>query len=391
MACTAITDNVVRESGRYTADEIYKRAFPRSPWIGLIRKDVFPSGMGQILSNLTYERTAPTTAVPTWSDLEVVDGALGGACLPETTKIAVGSTTRTWNLQRRALEGPDFCVEELRTPFAVRKQLDAIMKVLTDYTIIEWEIRYRHEYLRLVKRKVVVGPGAGLTEGEGAGFPAVCPNGGLTQGVLNRYRPLLIRDGAAESALGKENNGPLFTIIVSQETEDNLMFGTQAIRDDLHYGNPSTLLAPYGVQRSYRGFYHLIDHFPIRGNCAGGVFTEIAAFDSEAASKGNKSKLRATWLAASEEVSFIFDPMVFTSRIPETITNPAPGFRFNAMNYVGDWKAMNIIDRTCNPDGTIIFHRGILVSGSEPVAPERGVAFLHHRCDAALNMVTSCV
>lgn len=387
MACSAVTDIVVRESGRFS-DEIFTRAFPRSPWIGLINKDVFPEGMGEIISNLTYERSAPTTAVPTWSDVSVSDGALGGACLPTATKIAIASTTRTWNLQRRALEGPDFCVEELRTPFAIRKQLDAIIDILTDYSIIEWEIRYRHEYLRLVKRKVVIGPV--LQEGEGTGFPPQCATGNLTQGVLKRYKQKLIRDGAAGSALGKRDGTAVLTIIVSAETSDNLIFLNSEIRQDLRWGKPSELLAPYGVEREYGGFYHLIDEFPIRYTCAAGVYTEVAPFDTEAATKGNKAKVRAAWEAAPYEVSFMFDRTVFTSRIPKPITNPAPGYRFDPVNYMGEWSAKNILDRDCNPDGTILFHRGILASGSEPIHPERGVAFVHQRCDPALNIVGSC-
>lgn len=387
MACSAVTDIVVRESGRFS-EEIYTRAFPRSPWIGLVKKDVFPEGIGEIISNLTYERSAPTTAVPTWSDVSVSDGALGGACLPTATKIGIGSTTRTWNLQRRALEGPDFCVEELRTPFQIRKQLESIIDILTDYSIIEWEIRYRHEYLRLVKRKVVVGPV--LQEGEGTGFPPQCATGGLTQGVLNRYKTKLGRDGAAGSALGTRGNAPIFTLVCSEETADRLVFENADIRQDIRYGKPGMLLEPYGVERDYRGFFHLIDLYPIRYTCAAGVYTEVAAFDTAAASKGNKAIVRAAYESAPYEVTFIFDRTVMTSRIPKPITNPAPGFRFDPVSYMGEFRAVNILDRDCNPDGNIIYHRAILASGSEPVHPERGVAFVHQRCDPALNIVGSC-
>lgn len=387
MACDAVSDIVVRESGRFS-EEIYNRAFPRSPWIGLVRKDTFPEGTGEIISNLTYERSAPTDAVPTWSDISVSDGALGGACLPETTKIGIASTTRTWNLQRRALEGPDFCVEELRTPFAIRKQLESIIDILTDYSIIEWEIRYRHEYLRLVKRKVVVGPV--LQEGEGTGFPPQCATGGLTQGVLKRYKQKLIRDGAAGSALGKRDGTAILTLITSMETSDSLIFNNADIRQDLRWGKPSELLAPYGVEREYGGFYHLIDEFPIHYTCAAGVYTEVAAFSTTAATKGNKAIVRPAYESAPYEVSFLFDRTVFTSRIPKPITNPAPGFRFDPVNYMGEFRAVNILDRVCNPDGNILFHRALLASGSEPVHPERGTAFVHQRCDPALSIVGSC-
>jgi hypothetical protein len=186
------------------------------------------------------------------------------------------------------------------------------------------------------------------------------------------------------------NGSPILTLICSAETSEDIIFRNADIRDDLRWGAPSELLAPFGVDRSYRGFYHLIDTYPMRGSCTGGVFTEIATFDTITATRGSKAEVRQSWMDAPYEISFIFDTMVFEQLIPRPITNPHPKFQFDPVNYMGDWNAKNIIDRNCNPDGTVLFHRGILAAASKPIHPERGVAFLHLRCDPALNLVTSC-
>ena len=398
MACDAVIDILTRESGRIGPD-IYNRVFQRSPWIRLIRRGTFPDGMGHTISMLTYERSAPTAAEPTWLAMTLNDGDIteGGLCLPPATKIGIASTLRNYNLARRVLEGPDFCVENLRFSFALRDQLEAIMSILEDYTMKEWEIRDRHEYLRLVKWKVTVD--SFLTESTSTTSPyfATCPTSILTQGVLNRWRLRLLRDGAISSVLGMENGSPIMTLITSAETSEDLIFRNADIRQDLRWGKPNELLSPFGVDRSYRGFYHLIDTYPIRGTCAAGVFTEIAAFTTTpgaypgtAATKGQKAEVATAWNTAPYEVSFIFDPMVFEQLIPKTITNPHPKFRFDPVNYMGQWGIRNIIDRVCNPDGTILFHRGILASASKAIHPERGVAFLSLRCDPALNLVTAC-
>jgi hypothetical protein len=192
------------------------------------------------------------------------------------------------------------------------------------------------------------------------------------------------------SALGRENGAAVLTLICSQETSDDLIFRNADIRQDIRWGKPNELLSPYGVERSYRGFYHLIDSFPIRGNCVGGTFTEVAPFYTVAASKGQKAEVNPTWMAVNSEVSFIFDPMVFTQLIPRPITTPASGYVFDPVQYTGSWSIKNIQHRTENPDGNIIFHRGILAAGSQPVHPERGMAALHLRCDASGQLVTSC-
>lgn len=391
MSCDAVIDNIVRESGRI-GPEIYNRVFNRSPWMKLIRRGTFPDGMGHTISSLTYERNAPTAAEPTWLSMTVNDGDIteGGLCLPPATKIGVGSTLRTYNLARRVLEGPDFCVENLRFAFQLRDQLEQVIQILTEYSLIEWEIRDRHEYLRLVKWKVSVTANLSVSEATTAPFFSSCPTSILTQGVLNRWRVRLLRDGAAGSALGMANGAPILTLISSAETSEDLIFRNADIRDDLRWGKPNELLAPFGVDRSYRGFYHLIDMYPIRGTCAAGVFTEIPSFVLQSATKGQKAEVNQSWMDAPYEISFLFDPMVFEQLIPKPITSPHPKFSFDAVNYTGDWQAKNIIDRVCNPDGNILFHRGILAAASKAVHPERGIAFLHLRCDPALNLVTSC-
>jgi hypothetical protein len=70
MACENVIQFVQSETGRFS-QEIYNRIFPTSPWIGLIYKDNFPEGMGETISNLTYERSAPTEANPTWSNVSI--------------------------------------------------------------------------------------------------------------------------------------------------------------------------------------------------------------------------------------------------------------------------------------------------------------------------------
>lgn len=391
MGCDAVIDHITRESGRISP-EIYNRTFNRSPWVKLIKRGSFPDGMGHTISTLTYERNAPTQAEPTWTALTVNDGdvAEGGLCLPAAQKIGVGSTLRTYNLARRVLEGPDFCVENLRFAFQLKDQLEQVINILSEYALIEWEIRDRHEYLRLVKWKVSVTASLSVSEATTAPYFASCPTSILTQGVLNRWRVRLLRDGAAGSALGMANGAPILTLITSAETSEDIIFRNSDIRDDLRWGQPNELLAPFGVDRSYRGFYHLIDMYPMRGTCSAGVFTEIPAFALQSATKGQKAEIYQSWMDAPYEISFIFDPMVFEQLIPGPITNPHPQFQFDPVNYMGDWTVKNIIDRVCNPDGTILFHRGILAAASKAVHPERGAAFLHLRCDPALNLVTSC-
>lgn len=393
MACPGITDILVRESGRISKD-IYDRNFATDPWNHLVQRGAWPQGEGEIISNLTYERSAPTDANPTWNAVTVVDGAEGGACLPEATAVGIGSTTRTFNLQRTALEGPDFCAEEARSVFALNKQLDSIIDVLGGYVQQMWRIRHAHEYLRKVKRKVALVAAGFLESNDGtedwASVDATVADALLSQGVLDKYKLKLIRDGAGQSAMGRVDGSPILTLMIGAEASDYIIRGEDDIRDDLRWGKPGELLKQIGVERAYRGFFHVIDPYPLRYTWSGGAYTEVPAFSESAASKGNKADINSAWEAATHEAAFIFDPTVMKARIPEPIVAPHKNFKFDPINYMGLWSLKNIADRVCNPDGNIIYHRGILASGTEPIHPERGVAFIFKRCDAPLNLITAC-
>jgi hypothetical protein len=376
------------------ANEIYRRYFADSPIIKLTQRGVVPEGMGDSWSVLTYERSAPLEAEPSWHNvlLSENDGAEGGECLAPATRVGIASTTRSFNMVRRFLEGPDFCAETMRGPFELMQQLNAITDILGEYSRLEWEIRYRHNYFRMVKRKVVVNGCPPTESNTGAlTYPAVCPTSILTQGILNRYAAKLLRDGASQSALMTDNGRPILTLICSAETSDNLIFQNADIRQDLRWGQPSELLKPFITDnRTYRGFIHIIDPYPRRFTCSGGVYTEIPAFNTVAATKGQKAEINTAYETAPYEESVIFDPQVYTSLIPRPIGTVAPKFNFDPVTYTGVWQVKNILDRVCNPDGTIIYHRGILAEAAMPVHPERGVAFVSLRCDPACNLITSC-
>lgn len=386
MACESVTDIVVRETGRFLPQTIYDRTFGRSPWMGLIKRGTYPAGLSETISVLTYERTAPTVAEPEWNDVVTVDGQEGGACLPPVREIGIGSTVRTFGLKRAALHGPRFCAEEFRTVFDLEMQLDRIASILADYTILEWEIRDRHEYFRGTQTKVSVTDcyNPAFTTTTAQTYPAVCPTAPMSLSVLEKFRIKLLRDGA--TPLIRENGSPVLTVLASTETIGNIIRANADIRNDIRWadagaGNNARLLQAFGINSTYSGFMFIADMFPRRFTCAAGVFTEIPAFSATAATKGQKATVNTAWETAPYEETHIFDQDVFHQLIPQPIVAPHPKFVFNAVNYTGDWRIQNIPDEVCNPDGNLIRHRGILAAGSQPVHPERGVSFVHLRCD----------
>lgn len=383
MACEATTNFLSQENGRYMP-VLERRVFPRSIWLNIVRRGEWIPAMGTTINTLVYERSAPTTN-PNWQSLATVpDGQEGGSCLPPTTKIPIASTTRAFNLSRIAFEGPDICNIDIMPSFDLANQLSSAYGVMGDYTKIVWEMRYRQEYFRLSQTKISLNSNtapATSTDGSPA-YPAFCPTLPLGINTLRRISISQFRDGAGAESLLRNNGAPLLTVITDSETSGNIIRNNEALRNDIRWSNRNNVLIDkFGVNFSFQEFVFLNDTTPRRFTCAGGVFTEVPAYVTVASTRGAKAVINPAWSSAPITETFIYDPSVMTILIPRPPTAPANGYRFDPVDYTGAIKVMNILDRECNPDGNIIWHRMIMGAATMPNQPERGVAIAHLRCD----------
>lgn len=393
MSCEATTAFLWAESGRFYTPLINRRVFPRSILMNLVRRGAWTPEMGVQLTTLQYERSAPIEN-PTWSDITTIpDGQEGGNCLPPTTRINIASTTRTFNLSRIAFRGPDICNIDIMPSFALRSQLQNSVEVLVDYIRLVWEIHYREEFFKYAQTKVVLDDCTNptTTTTMAATYPAAQASQPLHLAILRQLSIDLMRDGAGAEALLRGGGGnPLLTVLVSSETRGNIVRQNPNIRDDIRWSNQNSMLVRgFGVTEAFGDFVFLVDSFPRRFSYSGGVYTKIPPFSLTSASRGQKAIVSSAWKTATYEESTIFDPNVVTFLIPTPPTNPHPQVRFDPVNYTGDLRLMNILDETCNPNGTVVHHRMELMAASMPNEPERGVAIVHLRC-APEGCTTAC-
>lgn len=383
MACSVIEQKLITESGRIGPD-IYRRSLNTSPWLKLTKQEAWPEGMGDTVSVLVYERSLPTSPLA-WTDIGQSAGEEGGTCLPPTQQIAFGQTLRQYNLQHGAIESPRVCVNDLRVAFKRQEQLSNMMAVLTENTSYAWIDRYRDEYTRIASHKVIAA--AGFPEGT-TSFPLTAPTYALSQGILRRYYQKLVRDGGGNNPLDRMNARPVFGLITDSETSDRIIKDNADIRQDYRYsGKVNELLAPLGIERSYNGFFHMIDDFAPRWDFVAGAWVRRLPYTSSAATKGNKWDIAAAYENAAFTDSVIFHEDVMSSLIPAPISNAGGGMKFDPVNYRGVFSWRNIPDEVCNPDGTIGYFRGVFASGSKPKNPYFGYVIRHRRCDTALDAI----
>lgn len=491
---TNIEQLLVKEAGRI-GPEIYRKTVDNNVWLKLIKQDTFPEEMGDRVSVLTYERSIPQAArngrqndfdlQTVWQGGDAVLGsnptdqaytsfnaytqspagsatastdATNNVSTPKFANVEFGQKLRTYDLRRVALESPNISLEDLRYPVRRKEQLSQIMNILTEQTAMVWTQRYQDEYVRLAHNKVTP-TGSGVASAldfatvanDASEFsPLTDATSKLTQGILRRLYMRLLRDGAGSSAQGKENGAPVFNLITSAETSEDIIKLNADIRSDFRYSKPNELLAPLGVERSYGGFYHIVDPYPPRysrlnvaatGHAAG-VYTvpsnhgleagdtvvvvssdlattrgtrlvtattattvtlatavagaanndrllawkRVYPFIRTSSTKGNAYDVNPAYLAAAYEDSIILINEVYHSVVPKPLGSMG-GMSFDPQSYRGDFKWKNIIDRETNPDGTVGYFRALFANGSKPVRPEWGYVIRHKRGEAALDFV----
>jgi hypothetical protein len=450
-ASSTAIDTILAEEANRIGSDIHKRVNHTSPWIDLVKKSSFPDGMGYKLTTLVYDRALPTTdddgdvLGANWDDVGLVAAAnefgssmldqpiadaadqVQGANGPGGTNLGTSGDRRgyvnfskvikQYNIKRSVLESPRINVDDLRYAAHRQEQLRAVMDSLAEATRWTWETRYRDEFDRLsdntvacrtsgtyfstgnegdllrdqdgVSGNTAVGTvddaSAGVSDDTASGV-----TGDISNAVLDKVYNQLVRKGAGRNAYGRENGRPVFALVCSSEASYGLMTESTAFRDDIRYNNArvSELIAPLGVEKSFRGFYHLIDDLTPRyavalgsGQSAGntldvvypykvtnGIVTDNADYDN-----------------APFEAAFVIHPEVFESQIPQPFSG-AGGVTFDPVSYQGDFKWKNILSEAANPDGTIGFFRGVLASASKPIKTDFGYTIIFKRNTTAAGV-----
>ena len=417
---TAINTILAEEANRINQD-IYNRTLHTSPWLDLMKQSTFPDGMGYQLTTLIYDRAIPTTdsagntAGVTWSALgtlngdannfttsdinqplkdaaDNVQGGRGTGAADKRSFIRFSKQLKNYSIDRAVIESPRISLEDLRFAVHRQEQLRAVMDSMTEAVRYTWENRYRDEFGKVCDSYVgAVTSGTAIQSGFegdlitgtldlGNGTPSAftVPTANISNAILDKVYFNMIRKGCGSEAYGRENGRPVFGLVCSSEASYQL-FTESGFRDDVRYNNSkvSDLIAPLGIEKSFRGFYHLIDDLAPRFTLANtDQLTRVMPYT---VSSGITSQ-DAAYETAPYEAAFVIHPHVCESQIPNPFSG-ASGISFNPVNYRGDFKWTNIPNEVTNPDGTIGFFRGILASAIKPIKTDFGYVVIFKRTE----------
>ena len=427
----AINTILAEEANRIGAD-VHTRIMHTSPWIDLVKKSAFPEGMGYQLTTLIYDRSLPTkdavgdnvginwnsvanlqsgasafgTSVldqpldDTADNVQAANGGTGVGGTDARNFVNFGKKLKAYSIQRAIIESPRINVDDLRYAAHRQEQLRAVIDSLSESTRHSWAERYRDEYDRLVDNTVIcrgniaggddsANPSEFLLANEGQstdqlGAAGADLDGGsaskvksdISNAVLDKIYFMMIRSGASADAYGRENGRPVFALVCSSEASNTVM-KESGFRDDIRYNSAKVgeLVAPLGVEKSFRGFYHLIDDLaPRYTDGSEGNLTRVEPYTVT----NGIASVNAAYDSAEYEVAYVLHPSVYECQIPAPFGG-AGGLTFNPVDYSGEFKWTNILSETTNPDGTVGFFRGILACASKPIKTDLGYAIVYKR------------
>ncbi len=426
---TAAINTILAEEANRIGSDVHQRMMHTSPWIDLVKKSTFPEGMGYQLTTLIYDRSLPTSDADgdsvgiSWNsvaalqsgsntfDTSVLDQPLvdtadnvqaaNGSGSDARNYVNFGKQLKKYSIERAIIESPRINVDDLRYAAHRQEQLRAVIESLAESTRHSWAERYRDEYDRLVDNTVICRADATKTQflkdNEGVTTDALGAAGGdldggsatkvknqISNAVLDKIYFQMIRKGAANDAYGRENGRPVFALVCSSEAS-NTLIKESGFRDDIRYNNAMVgeLVKPLGVERSFRGFYHLIDDLaPRYTDGSDGAITRVEPYTVT----NGIATVNDNYDSAEYEVAYVLHPSVYESQIPAPFGG-SNGITFNPVDYSGEFKWTNILSETTNPDGTIGFFRGILAAASKPIKTELGYAVIFKRDDTTASTV----
>lgn len=406
--CPSVSDLFFREAGRILP-VFRERGRIRSWWASLggngLRSESWPDEFGVTVSREILERTIPNSA-PTWSAVGT-NGAVpsnDSSCQPDAVIVKTASTQRTTSLYQTAIDTDWLCVNDIRSAINFKRQVAHMLKNLSDNVTDTWEAQNRGQYVALAKHKICFNPslpdktnGTTLTD-----FPLSLPTSTITQKYLNRLRTILKHNAAGMDggSYAKEDGGDVFALVLSTDMQEAL-FTTATLMDngagsrinwDRRYAEAPKLLKAYGVDRSYQGWFHIIDDKAPRLDFVNGAWVERPFYLAQATTLGNQAVVNPDYETALYEMVIPFLPTVVTRMIPKSFTTAGSGTSFMPWNYAGTPRWINKFDLQCNKYENQGFWSVLMQAAYLPELIENGYAILCRRpCNSATDLeMTTC-
>ena len=388
ITCTAVNDQFTSESGRFAID-IVDRNLQTSPWQRLTPFGAFPQGLGSTINDLTIESVLTESDETDWADVSQNNGTgiINEGCVPDPTLLSFGNTVRQFSLQTKSYLTPCICLDDLKTVFAVNDQVSKTVDALTKAQRWILDNRLRAGYIDVAGSvNQVISLRANLPVSNGVNGALPPPTNVMTAQQLDDFRLVTLRDGGFHNALGMENGLPVLGWITSPEASRDILRNNSELRQDVRFAQPSQLVAPLGVERSYGGYFHIMDMFLPRYEYNQGEvnpWERVMPLTPTATTQGFKWDANPAYQAAPYELQFIYHRDAWEVMVQKQGPDiPNAPFTDRPEYYTMEFFWLNIPNMTNNPLGKIGRWLAIGTNAIRSKIPQLARAVMVKRCVA---------
>ncbi len=425
---TAVLNTIFTEEADRIDREIHGYMLHTSPWIDLSPRGEFASGMGYRMNSLIYDRALPqyesTPGSATFDSLgaNFVDmpaaslaseskstGVIGNSHVDArgptyaAARIDFTKKLREYNLERAVFFGPFLDLENLRFTTQLQEQVGQMVQIMGESTKWIMEERFRTEYDRICDNVVAcktssttistgntgTPTGSPLSSGGHSGVldmdantAALLPTANISNRIMDIIQTRMRRSGANQNAWGMENGKAIHAVVLSSEASYRLQTES-GYRDDLRQsGRVDELLQPLGVDKAWRGFYHLCDDLAPRYNLVDSGSNDYLPRIQPYAFSSSVLVPNSSYDTATYEVAYVLHKDACKHLIPNPNVAAGNGVTFTPQDYTGKYRWLNIPDQVTNPFGTNGRFGGIIATATKPLKVDFGYRIVFDRTSA---------
>ena len=368
-------ERIGREEGRVSA---------------LMRKEVLPENIGFNFSTVIVKRSNGTGGG--WQDVSTPDGS-GNNCVPTPTVVANAMTQLTYSAAQTRIDSVDVCFSDLRAAYNATEQIAAMRENFVGNVVDTWENRDKAMFFEKAGHKIVFNGSLSETT-NGTTMPATVATSTINQGLLDRLYVRITQDGGGKEPYAKRQGAAIIPAIMSMEANERLTNGATDIQDNFRWAESgkgaegATLLQSWNIDRTYRGFMHVIDNKMPRFDFVNGAWVERPFYVSSATTIGDEAIVNPAYESAEFEDLYLWHPDVVVRQVPTPKGSFGSGTSAKTISFNGDVVWLNIANKETNPYNDIGFYSARLYAAYKPKKPQYGYVVRFKRCPNVVT--TSC-
>lgn len=307
---------------------------------------------------------------------------------PSAHEIRRGQLERTFEIRGITFDTAEIALDDIKRAHQAAETANAWGKALTEFTTVFFSDWYRVQNIGMISNKyvpVTSTSGVSIEDDYNQDFSGITANtdaGALEWWHLEEmYWDLVARGAADELSIGMANGHPVFPLYLGPKIKNYLWRDETNVAETFKWHDPKSRIAQLGYPKAIKGFFPIVDVFPIRYSQATTIEASTPVYPTEnvTTSFGYKHKPAAAYKTAEVEIATIIPPNVYECVFEASSPTAFAGMDFDPQDYSGEFNFIN--NKTFkghNDRGNRGYFLADIRVGAKPLNPDLGYSIAHN-------------